>query len=259
VGHRFFWAAAFALASAGCGGHSLEVGSTDGGAAADVELTPDVNPFLDADPTAPEVWVGHFVNHQLPDGSDMLTLTVQFVQDGTITGTLLLGDGAVLAPPTDPNADYPPFNMSDFVTAVEGFPYTLRDGVKSGDTVLFGLVENEAWSKWCGLQTSYLHLPATDAGNELSFYSCNPPGSLGGGPTGCSLTDPTTLQEAPVGCGRLHFCDVVCQCVATGCALNQTSNAVVDLSLRLVLTGDVASGTTYGAFGSYAVNFKRTK
>jgi hypothetical protein len=254
--HRILSAAALGLVSASCGGHSLEVGSTDGGAT-DVEVAPDVNRFADADPYAPEVWVGHFVNHQLQDGSDMLTLTVQFAQDGTVTGALLLGDGAILAPPTDPNVSYPPYTTYFSVTAVEGFPYTIRDGTKSGSTVTLRVLENETWSQWCALQTSY---PKPDGGGALEFpYLCNPPGNIEVNPTGCSLTDPATMKTMPVDCNKYILCNYVCQCTATGCSLNLSANRPEYLGLSLVLTGDVATGTTSGPFGSYAADFKRTE
>lgn len=240
VGHRFVMASVFGLVSAGCGGHALDVGSTDGGGVTDVEVTPDVNPFADANPAAPEEWVGHFVNHQLPDGSDTLTLTVQFAQDGTVTGTLLLGDGVVLAPPTDPGVGYPPYAAFSSVNAIEGFPYAIREGKWSGSSVTLRIVENEAWSAWCALQTSYLQQPATDAGTGVSFYSCNPPGGYEVGPTGCSSHDEATKQTTPLDCGKLRLCmSGVCLCTATGCSLNQVGSA--DMGLSLVLAGAVAT------------------
>ncbi len=258
IGHRFLRASVFALLTAGCGGHALDVGSIDGGAA-DVEVKPDVDPFADADPAAPEVWVGRFVNHQLSNGSDMLTLTMHFAQDGSVTGTLLLGDGAVLAPPTDPNVGYPPYAVYSSVTAVEGFPYTIRDGTKSASNVTLRVVENEAWSAWCELQTSYSWPPNDDAGTSAG-YACEPPfdGGLEFGPAGCASYDYATHQRTPFDCDKYWLCgSEVCSCTATGCSLNPDGG--VDLDLSLSLAGDVASGTTSGAFGTYAVNFKRTE
>jgi hypothetical protein len=242
----------------GCGGHSLNVGSNDGGAALDADTnaaSPD--PFADASPTATQVWAGHFADHQLPNGSDALTMTLTFATDGSVTGTLLLGDGSVLQPPTDPNVGYPPGAPFSGVTAVEGFPYTILGGILSGSHLTFHVDEEEAWVKWCALQTSYL-VYSSDAGTGTDdWYECLPSEGVEYAPTGCFQFDPVTNQMTPIDCGKLELCSSgPCQCSATGCQVNGTWESYI--SLDLTLTDTKADGTTSAAFGRYTVHFIRT-
>ena len=182
------------VAIAGCGAHSLDIGSTDAGLVADVEVsTLPLGPSLDAGGVTAQVWVGHLENHQFPDGSDTLTMTLDFAPGGEVTGSLLLGNGARLQPPTDPNVGYPPGNAGA-VTLVEGFAYTILDGILSGSHLGFHFSEYEVWSQWCALQTSYLYDPGSDAGPVpvAPSYGCVPVDEDGG-----------ALWFAPTGCGQL--------------------------------------------------------
>jgi hypothetical protein len=242
------------VALAGCGGHALNVGSNDAGAALDVDTgSASIDPFADASPTATQVWVGHFDNHQLPNGSDTLTMTLTFAADGSVTGTLLLGDGSVLQPPTDPDVGYPPGTSFAGVTAIEGFPYTILGGTRSGSHLMFHVDEEEAWTKWCALQTSYLVF-SDDAGPADDEYQCLPgePDGVGVGPTDCFL------GSEKVDCGKLELCSLgrACQCSATGCQVYVTQDFYV--SFDLMLTDTKADGSTSGALGSYTVHFTRT-
>lgn len=253
------------VALAGCGGHALDVGSNDGGASGDVETMS--NPFADANPTAARVWTGHFESYQLPDGSDALTMTLEFTANGNVTGSLLLGDGSLLQPPTDPSVGYPPGAQFRNVTAVEGFPYTILDGTLSGSHLTFQVAEFEVWTKWCALQTSYLVQLGSDAGGAAvatDVYACLPALGATVGPGGCFQGDPMTEQMSPVDCGKFELCSEgpsPCQCSATGCQVNPSPTP--DISLDLVLSETKADGTTSGSFGgtlgSYVVHFTRTR
>jgi hypothetical protein len=267
---RSWMVVAVSVALAGCGGHALNVGSNDAGAALDVDTSSaSPAPFADASPTATQVWAGHFENHQLPNGSDALTMTLTFAADGSVTGTLLLGDGAVLQPPTDPDVGYPPGTSFAGVTAIEGFPYTILGGTRSGSHLTFHVDEEEAWTKWCALQTSYL-VYSDDAGAADDLYECLPqPQSVmepeGGeseglvtvSATGCFLY-PMTDQMTPIDCGKLELCSAPyfpCQCSATGCQVSPTQ--IFYVSFDLVMTDTKADGSTSGALGSYTVHFTR--
>jgi hypothetical protein len=67
---------------------------------------------------------------------------------------LPLGNGAILAPPTDPNIGYPPGNPGA-VTLVEGFPYAIRSAALVASHLTLQFAEYEVWTQWCALQTSY--------------------------------------------------------------------------------------------------------
>src|SRR6202035_5879754 len=83
---------------AGCTGKVLSVGSGasqggDGGAAGDADWGSSTG------------------------AGDVLTLTLTTASDGTVTGTAKFGTLPPYAPPTDPNASYPPtesFQQSEF-------------------------------------------------------------------------------------------------------------------------------------------------
>jgi hypothetical protein len=245
---------------AGCGDHALDVGSNDAGAAQDGATFATVNPFADASPTAAQVWSGHFENYQLPDGSDALTMTLEFAAGGKVTGSLLLGDGALLQPPSDPSVGYPPGAQFSLADLVEGFPYTILDGSLSGSHLTFQVAEYEVWTTWCALQTSYL-TQASDSGafgSASDVYECVPAVEKEIGPTGCFLFDSMTMSMSPIDCGKLALCtSETCQCSAIGCQVNPSPNP--DIVLDLVLAATTADGTTSGTLGSYAVQFTRTR
>ena len=62
-------------------------------------------------PRRNQVWTGHLVNHQFTDGSDALTMTLDFAADGRSPGRCSLATAPLLQPPTDPNVGYPPGNL----------------------------------------------------------------------------------------------------------------------------------------------------
>jgi hypothetical protein len=254
----------------GCGGHSLDVGSNDAGPSAAHDSEPillPLGPSLDASGAMEQVWIGHLVDQQFPDGSDALTLTLDFAPGGQVTGTLLLGDGALLQPPTDPNVGYPPGNQG-VITLVEGFPYTILDGVLSDSRLSFQISEYEVWTQWCALQTSYLVQPGNDAGPPSAYigpdiYGClpiDPSYEFGYGPMGCLFESPDGAFS-PIDCGKLNLCGGsgvgVCQCSATGCQVFASANP--GPSLDLLLAGTKADGTMSGGFGHYKVQFVRSR
>jgi len=262
MGVRRSWVGVLSCAAiAGCGGHSLDIGSNDGGGVADTESPPllPIGPSPDASSVTEQVWIGHLVNHQLPDGSDALTMTLDFAPGGQVTGSLLFGDGTLLQPPTDPNVGYPPGNTGA-ATLVEGFPYTILNGILNGSRFTFHVSEYEPWTQWCALQTSYLVASASDSGAP-ALYQCIPNQNTEFGPTGCNFYDPLDGALSPVDCGKLWFCGApgggVCQCLATGCGVFSSASPL--FSLDLVLAKTTANGTMSGDFGDYQVQLTRSR
>jgi hypothetical protein len=248
-------------ALAGCGGQALDVGSNDGGASGAHGVLP-LGPSPDASGVAKQVWTGHLVNQQFPDGSNTLTLTLDFAPGGQVTGTLLLGDGALLQPPTDPNVGYPPGNQG-VVTYVEGFPYTIFDASWSASVLWFQISEYEVWVQWCSLQTSYF-IKGNDAGPQPpapDSYECLPTGGTADS-TGCYLQNQGDGGQSPIDCGKLRLCggfgqDSVCQCSAASC-LGNSSPRRPGAWFHLSLAGTTATGTISEDF-DYNVQFIRSR
>jgi hypothetical protein len=255
----------FSLAAAvGCGGHTLDVGSTDGGSGAG-----DLGGDAGAGGPAGPVWNGTLENAQLSDGSNRLTMTLAVAADGDATGTLLLGDGARLQPPTDPDVGYPPgAEFSELpgggLGFFEGFPYTMLDGHRTGSRLTFRVAEVELWTRWCSLQTSYVVMTIPKEANMDGgpWYACTPTFGFGSGPTGCLRTDPSSTPELqtadiPIDCGKAGLCNsYACDCSATGCSAQSTSIGN-DLSFDLTITGTNADGTISGELGDHGVHFVR--
>jgi hypothetical protein len=273
MGCRRFWVEKIVcVALTGCAGHSLDVGSNDAGSVAtrdsDVMSLP-LGPSPDASGVTRQVWIGHLVNHQFANGSNALTMTLDFAPGGEVTGTLLLGDGALLLPPTDPNVGYPPGNQG-VISLVEGFPYTILDGTLSGAHLNIQISEYEVWTQWCALQTPYLVEAGNDAGPPGAYvgpdiYNCvpasGPGGTVGFGPMGCFVAIGDGASS-PLDCGKLKLCGgegrfLACQCSATGCQV--FSPPTPGTSLDLVLARTTADGTMTGEFGDYPAEFTRSQ
>jgi hypothetical protein len=258
-------------ALAGCGGHSLDVGSNDAGSTEAKDSEPmllPLGPGPDASGATSQVWIGHLVNHQFANGSDALTMRLDFAPGGQVTGTLLLGDGALLQPPSDPNVGYPQGNQG-VISLVEGFPYTILDGTLSGTHLSVQISEYEVWTQWCALQTPYLVQLGNDAGPGGVYvgpdiYACVPEGPVGGtfgfGPMGCELAS-NDGAISPLDCGKLRLCGgagpMACQCSATGCQVY--SPPTPGTSLDLVLAPSTADGALTGEFGDDPVQFTRSQ
>jgi hypothetical protein len=254
-----------AAALSACGGHTLDVGSTDGGPSAHADPGQDGATGL----TGP-VWNGVLENAQFSNGSNRLKMTFSVASDGAAIGTMLLGDGALLQPPTDPNVGYPPGVM--FPTAgplgfFEGFPYTMLGGKRSGATLTFVLGEYELWKQWCSMQKSYIEAHDTDG---AALYSCTPsyagPGLEGDASCTINVTNPTTNESVPVECGKAELCsNIPCECSATACRVRDWMHPQVvdelagepDLSFDLSINGATADGTMSGELGDHPVHFVR--
>ena len=245
-----------ATALLGCGGHTLDVGSMDGGSGA-VDLRGDAG---GSGPEGP-VWIGTLENAQLSDGSNRLTMTLSVAGDGGASGTVLLGDGALLQPPTDPDVGYPP--GAEFpplpggsLSFFEGFPYTMLDVHFSGSRLTFRLAEVELWTQWCALQTPYRVLPNDVDGGWN--YECAPNWGPSSDSMDCTTQDPSTLQDVPIDCGKAGLCiSYACACSATRCTVSSLPG--IGLSFDLTITGASADGTISGELGDHGVHFERSQ
>jgi hypothetical protein len=165
-------------------------------------------------------------------------MTLSVGPDGVATGTLLLGDGALLAPPSDPNVGYPPgTQFPTFPSPLgffEGFPYTMLDGHLNGSKLTFGLADAELWAQWCSLQKLSSASPDPDGG---VMYRC------GAGTNG----DPSV--------SHFYLCSTyACDCSATAC---RGSQIAPNLSFDLTISGTTADGDISGELGDHQVHFVR--
>jgi hypothetical protein len=250
---------------AACGGHSLDVGSNDSGVvtgSAAMLLLP-LGPLPDANMTK-QVWTGHLVKDQFPDGSNTLTMPIEFGPGGQVTGSILLGNGAILAPPTDPDIGYPP-GGTGVVSPVEGFPYAIQNAALVASHLTLQFAENEVWTQWCALQTSYPACP-DGPGCDAGVYGCQAPPPVGSpsesefgwGPNGCGYFFPD--GSLSIDCAKATLCGGgppggVCQCSVTGCQVGSPGQFAF---LDLVLADAKADGTLSGPFGDYPVQFTRS-
>jgi hypothetical protein len=236
------------LAVASCGGNALNVGTTDGGPESGASTGP--------------AWSGTLDGVELQDGSNRLAMTLSLAADGRATGTLLLGDGALLQPATDPDKGYPPGVQFPLpggpLGFFEGFRYPMEDGVSTGSTLTFRVAEFDLWAQWCNLETKTYLLAPFESADGGTLYSCEPNASFNQNSTACSFVDPGTGKEIPVDCGKFELCtgNSPCACSATGCREAMTSNQLY-IEFALVISGSKADGTVSGALGDHQVHFVR--
>lgn len=209
-----------AAAIGGCGSRTLNVGSTSDGAAGGV-------------------WNGTLENAQLSNGSNRMTMTLSVGTDGVATGTMLLGDGALLSPPSDPNVGYPPGapGASDTIQLgfFEGFRYTMLDGHLNRSKLTFGLADAELWAQWCTLQK--LVGAFADQDGAVTYHCTGD----GGAP------DFT----------HVYLCQsYACDCSATAC---RGAQVAPNLTFDLTISGATADGTISGELGDHQVHFVRAE
>jgi hypothetical protein len=192
-----------------------------------------------------------------PDGSDHVHLTI----DASGQGTLQVGDGALLAPPTDPNVGYPPSlgqslpvflgPQTSATDLIEGFLYPLHAAQVQTDRIQLGIVPSDLWATWCALEPP---VPVTSGGDDggASAYGCV--ANLGGYSAGvygpCAQIEPDGTY-VPIDCGKLSLCQfgTVCSCTASACASTSVPATTpvnqypVELDGALDATGTTLTGT----------------
>lgn len=156
----------------------------------------------------------------LPSGSDRVRLTL----DQAGHGTLQVGDGPMVAPPTDPSVGYPPgISADDALGLVEGFQYPVYAAQIQASRIQLGINPTDLFAQWCAIQTSY-PWAAGDAGTTYTCvqnYSATVTGSVDAGNLACQYVTFDGSSVGPVDCGKETLCVLergrVCSCAATGC------------------------------------------
>jgi hypothetical protein len=189
-------------------------------------------------------WDGYAEAYQFADGSDR----VRLVLDGNGTGSLRVGNAALLAPASDPNVGYPVGTTWDkgFLTTgggvVAGFEYPVHGTRIQDSRIRIGVTPNDLYGGWCGLQT-----PVRDDANGGSYgcvgdWGFNMPDMS----ATCSQTNPSTQETVSIDCGKLMLCEIarVCTCTASACMANVTvDNPPVQLDAALSPDASELTGT----------------
>jgi hypothetical protein len=180
------------------------------------------------------VWDGYVEAYEFASGSDRVRVTI----DPSGTGYLQLGEGDLLALPTDPAVGWPPTApayATDFFELNEGVRYPLGNVRVESERIRFEFDTHSAYAPFCELQT-----PVEVAGSP-GFYWCF--GVSGDRPTadgGCEIFGASGSPER-VDCRKLFICRSACDCDASAC----TSRPGYDTPLDAALddTGDSLVGT----------------
>jgi hypothetical protein len=185
-------------------------------------------------------WTGY------AETSDNMTLVFTQHADGSVTGSLTFGMGSPPAQPTSGTDVFPPGFEGD-VSSVPfpyiGFPYTVTGVSFDGTRLQLGIVTNELWKTWCGLQTSFDWGPLAPG-----MCGCLPNWSGMGSTIGtgsCSINNPTTGAAEAISCALVGPCFAypICSCDATGCSVDMTNSAT---KLDVQLNGNKLDGSIAG-------------
>jgi hypothetical protein len=173
-----------------------------------------------------------------PDNSGRVRLTIG--PDGQ--GTLQVGDGSLLAPPTDPNVGFPAgITTSTGSTGsgdlAEGFLYPIYATQVQTNRIQLGVNPADLEAGWCALQPPVATAAVgdsrspTDGGSDggdasvtevnITLYNCLPTlGYTFGPPSDCAVNRPDG-QSDPVDCDKLYLCNIAhaCRCTESACAV----------------------------------------
>jgi hypothetical protein len=177
--------------------------------------------------------------------------------DANGVGHLRVGNAALAASATDPDAVYPPsvgpdtrFGGDPGSYIALGFPsgvdYPLNNVGITEARLKFDISTNDAIASWCSLQTPY---EDGASGN----YACVPNAPYGGGSNGCYLSIDGIDQ--PTSCFKIAACHLGCDCDEAGC----TAVAGAQVSFDAVLEDDGETLTGTLVFGSERIAVRMTR
>jgi hypothetical protein len=174
-------------------------------------------------------WSGYVENYHFADKSDAIKL----VLDSKLAGHLTVGDSPAPAPPKDFDVGYPaaltptpvPGGPLGVLVGLDpGFSFTLRSasltGSFSNSRLQFDVSGSELSAVWCQHQTPY--------SDNQGHYTCVPNGYGVDNDGVCSTTDPVTMKDVPLDCGKLELCNLgsQCACTAKACAADPAVSLV---------------------------------
>ena len=196
-------------------------------------------------------WQGYFENFTLST-DDSLAISIVVADDGTMSGHVTIGQALPPAPPSDPDAVWPPGLIIDGLRDtlppyIPGFAYLARNIRWEAQRLRFEIAPYEAWQAWCALQTTYL-ASADDALTAPGSYAC-----IQSGPAS-QMTEGQCYANVDTGnqpCFKVfHFGaspdqTPVCACDSTGCQAATTNAYSFDIALRDGI-GDGSTSLTGG-------------
>ena len=287
-----------ALGLVACSGRSLDVGpggdntseTNTGGAAASSAGAGNAAPLCTSDtplPTWPDdagcvassdlplvgTWSGYV--EQAGPPFDTLQLTIRGAStSGGLCGTLTIGQGAPPPVASNPNVGYP--NPTDATTnygdptLVQGYAFTLLNGVTDGARVRFSISQAQPLRGWCQLQTSYAGVLGGNCTCVPDWgYTGNVPGQRGANADGTCVIEPpdpitgVASADSPrnivANCAQVKICESsrgVCACNSTGCEASPTASNI-DFDLRF--TANAAQGSSTAPSNNATAYFARTQ
>ena len=194
-------------------------------------------------------WTGYIENYRFASGSDTIRLSFASDTSGTVVGKVIFGSGDPPPPATDPDVGYlDTAAVAEEVEGfVEGFEYTMFNGIYSPTRLRFTYVFNEPWAGWCALQT-----PPSDGSSD-----CVPGGAICSSICTLRISNGTTLSFDRI---KYSLCSSssVCFCSASGCRERLRSdplsgsplNRVLTATFDLTISGSTATGSDSDRLGN---------
>ncbi len=203
-------------------------------------------------------WTGTIDNVAFPSGSGAIAFTL--ANASAPMGTVIFGNAPPPAPPTDPNAAYPPGFMLGQLQQpmpsqyVEGFVFTVQGGTFDGTRLQFGVVAEQVFEAWCALQTQIWG----DGADGGAPYACLPPWNFfcNGQTQICVSTNPQNSSDTiTYAQEKQDLCSPggTCTCTATSCV----APTKVDITFDATCASSTLEGTIAGALGNHAVHLKK--
>lgn len=237
----------------GCSGRINAGGNGDGGGAGAVGAGSSGG----GAPGSATVFKGYVEAFMFASGSDAVTMNLAFASDGTVTGTVLFGDGPPLPPPMDPSKSYPPNLPPTGNFSPEGFRYTVLQGKYAAPRVTLEVDIDEVYKKWCEIQTSYPYYNGGPDGGLLG-YECLPNGGYSGNGSNCQVNAPNG-PPIIVDCVNVQLCSMEsspCTCTPTGCTRMVGPKGGVTFDMQLM--GNALNGSVSGILGASPLNVHLT-
>ena len=180
---------------------------------------------------------------------------------GAATGSVLLGDGTLLQPPTDPDVGVSagrPVPGGGPLGVFAGVRDTILDGRLSAARLTFHIDQMELWAQWCALQKPYLFAARSEGVLVLArrtIYLCIPTsGRRGYVRRSADVEDHADrLRQG----GALRTGKPV---RVLGDGLPRVVIATEpDITFDLTITSATADGTIVGELGDHGVHFVRAQ
>ncbi len=184
-------------------------------------------------------WVGELTTGYLPSGSSRVVVNIEQAQVGEpVMATIVFGDGAPPAAPTDPDVGWPAGIDPEAaaIPVADGFVYDSLRGTRTGGLLQIHVAVTDLWAPWCAMQMPYLIAQGSDEAQ------CLPNRPWTTSPFECHVQGDMQHPDMLVDCLKLSLCRQtrVCTCTGTdGCSPSRTG---LTMEVDLTFSGDTAQG-----------------